>query len=96
MATLLSIGTDIRAIRNAKKLSADAVAAQSGIHANTLRAFETGRGNIELNKLLSICDSLGLDILVIPKEIAGMRAEDGKTSSTELFDLIKPLMSPAK
>lgn len=71
MASILSIGTQIRAKRKSKKMSAEVLAKNSAVHANTLRALEKGVGNVELSRLLSIVDALGLDIILVPKELAG-------------------------
>lgn len=71
MTSILSIGLKIKSVRKAQKKSAEAVAKDAFVHANTLRALEKGTGNVELSRLLSIVDALGLDLLLVPKAISG-------------------------
>jgi transcriptional regulator with XRE-family HTH domain len=93
MHTLLAIGSMIRQARKAQQLSASELAARSGIHRNTLQALETGKGNIELSKLLSICTELGLELLLVPQQVAQQRAADnGVGVSTELSERLRGLM----
>lgn len=92
MPSIQAIGEQIRAVRKAKGLSASKVAELAAVHPNTLRALEKGTGNVELTRLLSICDSLGLKVLVVPKEVAALRAAEGASTSTELADSLRTLM----
>jgi transcriptional regulator with XRE-family HTH domain len=93
MHTLLAIGSMIRQARKAQQLSASELAARSGIHRNTLQALETGKGNIELSKLLSICTELGLELLLVPQQVVQQRAADnGVGVSTELSERLRGLM----
>lgn len=93
MQSLDVIGAHIRHIRKAKKLSAAGLAERSGIHRNTLQALETGKGNIELSKLLSICAELGLELLLVPHEVAPLRAAQHESVRTELSERLHTLMS---
>lgn len=95
MHSLLALGSRIRAARKAQKLSSTHLAERSGIHRNTLQALETGKGNIELNKLLSICSELGLELLLVPQEVAAQRATDGDGARTELSERLHSLMRNA-
>jgi transcriptional regulator with XRE-family HTH domain len=93
MHSLLAIGGRIRQARKEQQLSAGELAARSGIHRNTLQALETGKGNIELSKLLSICAELGLELLLVPQQVAAQRAADsGVSESTELSERLRALM----
>lgn len=92
MATLHDIGARIRTARKARGLTAIALAELAGMHRNTLLALETGKGNIELGKLLSLCGELGLELLLVPQEAAPMRAADGAGSQTELAQRLQRLM----
>lgn len=96
MASIRSIGNQLRHIRKDMHLSAPKVAEKSGIHPNTLRALETGKGNIELSRLLSICDSLGMELMVVPKKISEMQAADSALTSTELTNELRDLMRVGK
>lgn len=97
MQSLLALGAAIRQARKAQKLSAADLAARSGIHRNTLQSLETGKGNIELNKLLSICAELGLELLLVPQEVAAQRAAEraGSGERTELSERLHALMRGA-
>ncbi|MDO8300905.1 helix-turn-helix domain-containing protein [Lacisediminimonas sp.] len=70
MTTLLDIGSKIRTARQRQQLSASALAEKSRVHRNTLSALEQGTGNVELNTLLALCEQLGLDIVLTPRETA--------------------------
>lgn len=96
MTSILSIGTQLRTTRKALGLSAPIVAERSAVHPNTLRALETGKGNIELARLLSICDTLGIDILLVPRQISAMQKADGALTSTELANDLASLMKVGK
>lgn len=92
MQTIDAVGAHIRHIRKAHKLSSAVLAERSGIHRNTLQALETGKGNIELSKLLSICAELGLELLLVPQEVAPQRATEGEAVRTELSERLHALM----
>lgn len=96
MASLHDIGERIRSARKAKGLTAIELADLAGMHRNTLLALETGKGNIELGKLLSLCDELELELLLVPRQAAAMRAADqageGGGSQTELAQRLQQLM----
>lgn len=94
MTNLQDIGQRIRSARKARGLTAVQLAALTGMHRNTLLALETGRGNIELGKLLSLCSELGLALLVVPKQAAALRAAEqaGAGSQTELGQRLQALM----
>ncbi|MBB5393455.1 MULTISPECIES: helix-turn-helix transcriptional regulator [unclassified Herbaspirillum] len=96
MASILDIGEQIRRARKARKLSAVELAAQAGIHRNTLLALETGKGNIELARLLAICSELELELELVPQAVARLRRADadaaGAGSMTELSEQLHGLM----
>lgn len=69
MATISSLGIQVRNARKSQKLSAVALAKTAGMHVNTLRAFERGVGNIELARLLSLSSLLGLEVALVAKEL---------------------------
>lgn len=95
MHSLQALGARIRAVRKAQKLSSTTLAERSGIHRNTLQALETGKGNIELSKLLSICSELGLELLLVPQEVSAQRAGEGEGARTELSERLHSLMRQA-
>ncbi|OWY29868.1 helix-turn-helix domain-containing protein [Herbaspirillum robiniae] len=96
MSSLIEIGSRVRTARKARGLTAVELAALAGMHRNTLLALETGKGNIELGKLLSLCSELGLELLLVPQQAAGMRAADAVGESagrqTELAQRLQQLM----
>jgi len=99
MHSLQALGGTIRQTRKARKLSSAELAARSGIHRNTLQALETGKGNIEFSKLLSVCSELGLELLLVPQEVAAQRAADATAGvggsggvRTELSERLHTLM----
>lgn len=70
MTTLLHIGQRLRDVRLATGQFKKTLAESSGINRNTLHNLESGTGNVELNTLLAVCDTLGLDILLVPRAVA--------------------------
>ncbi|MBP0599471.1 helix-turn-helix domain-containing protein [Herbaspirillum sp. LeCh32-8] len=95
MISLQDIGARIRAARKARNLTAIELADRAGMHRNTLLALETGKGNIELGKLLSLCSELELELLLVPQQAADMRAAehaDQAGSQTELAQRLQQLM----
>lgn len=66
---LLDIGNRVRARRKELKVNQRTVADLSGVAVNTLVAVERGEGNPQLSSLLSILDTLGLQIDIIIKQL---------------------------
>lgn len=56
------LGSIIHARRKSRKIIQEDVAEVAGISARTLRDIENGTANPELETLLSICESLGLEL----------------------------------
>jgi transcriptional regulator with XRE-family HTH domain len=88
MTTLLQLGQTLRAERQRRKLAKTTLAAQSGVHRNTLHLLESGAGNVELNTLIAICDALGLSIRLVPNEVADQVAPEGGVRQSALARLI--------
>lgn len=70
MTALHKIGAMLRTYRKRQGLTGSELAQRSGIHRNTLSALENGHGNVELNTLLAVCEQLGLDLSLIPSQVA--------------------------
>ncbi len=94
MTNLQDIGQRIRSARKARGLTALDLAERAGMHRNTLLALETGRGNIELVRLLALCSELELELLLLPQQVAAVRAAEsqGVGSQTELGERLHRLM----
>lgn len=92
MTTLADIGHLLRQTRKAQGISASALAAQAGISRNTLGALEAGRGNVELNTLLALLDSLGLALQFVPLQVADLTRVGTGTRTTGLQDEVSRLM----
>jgi transcriptional regulator with XRE-family HTH domain len=92
MTTLADIGALIRQTRKTKGLSGSALAERAGISRNTLGALEAGRGNVELNTLLALLDSLGLEMQFVPLLVADLTRVGADTRSTGLQDEVRRLM----
>jgi y4mF family transcriptional regulator len=56
------LGMIIQARRKSRKILQEDVAEVAGISSRTLRDIENGTANPELDTLLSLCQSLGLEI----------------------------------
>ena len=72
MATLSDIGAALRERRKRQGITLSALAEKSHVHRNTLSALERGVGNVELNTLLTVCEQLGVDIVLQPAAISGL------------------------
>ena len=84
MTTLLQIGQSLRAERVHQKKHKTKLAKASGVHRNTLSGLEAGAANVGMNTLIALCDQLGLDIVLVRKEIANMVPTDGELQSSAL------------
>ncbi|EJN06917.1 helix-turn-helix transcriptional regulator [Herbaspirillum sp. YR522] len=97
MVSLPEIGAAIRRARKQRKLSAQALAALTGMHRNTLLAFETGRGNLELVRLLALCEALALELELVPRAVAALRRADApEGAATELTERVGWLMDAGR
>jgi len=93
MTTLLQLGQMLRTERQERQLAKTELAAQSGVHRNTLHLLESGTGNVELNTLIAICDALGLSIRLIPNEVADQVAPQGGVTQSALSRMLAQKMS---
>lgn len=91
MTTLRDIGSKIKAARQRQQLTLLALAEKSHVHRNTLSALEQGVGNVELNTLLALCEQLGLDVVLVPRNAAAYLEPAGE--SEQLTGLQKRLAS---
>ena len=67
--SLHDIGNSIRKRRKDLNVNQRTVADLSGVAVNTLLAVERGEGNPQLSSLLSILDTLGLQIDITVKQL---------------------------
>ena len=77
-----ALGAAIRARRRSQSLRIDDAASLSGVSVDLLSRLENGKGSVRLDKLLAVLDSLGLTLLLGPKDHPTMqsvpRAGDGR------------------
>lgn len=66
------VGPAIRARRRAQSLRIDDAASLSGVSVDLLSRLENGKGSVRLDKLLAVLDSLGLALVLGPKDHPGM------------------------
>lgn len=71
---LLDIGAQIRAARRRQALRIDDAASLCGVSVDLLSRLENGKGGVGTDSVLRILDGLGLELLVVPKGHAGIRA----------------------
>ncbi|MBC3874033.1 helix-turn-helix domain-containing protein [Undibacterium sp. LX15W] len=65
------------------------LAAKSGLNRNTIANLEAGRGNVELNTLISICHVLKLAIQLIPEHETDIPKPNEMRNETPLYKLLK-------
>ena len=69
-----TMGPAIRARRRAQSLRIDDAASLSGVSVDMLSRLENGKGSVRLDKLLAVLDSLGLALLLGPKDHPTMQS----------------------
>lgn len=67
MVNSTEIGAAIRARRVKEQVTLEEMAALTGIGINTLSRLERGVGNTQLNVLLKVLETLGLELYVQPR-----------------------------
>lgn len=68
-----ALGPTIRARRREQSLRIDDAASLSGVSVDLLSRLENGKGSVRLDKLLAVLDSLGLALLLGPKDHPAMQ-----------------------
>ena len=68
------LGPAIRARRRAQSLRIDDAASLSGVSVDLLSRLENGKGSVRLDKLLAVLDSLGLALVLGPKDHPRMQS----------------------
>jgi len=63
-----SLGPAIRARRRAQSLRIDDAASLSRVSVDLLSRLENGKGSVRLDKLLAVLDSLGLALVLGPRD----------------------------
>ncbi len=63
-----ALGPVIRARRREQSLRIDDAASLSGVSVDLLSRLENGKGSVRLDKLLAVLDSLGLALVLGPKD----------------------------
>lgn len=61
------LGPAIRARRREQSLRIDDAASLSGVSVDLLSRLENGKGSVRVDKLLTVLDSLGLALMLAPK-----------------------------
>jgi len=69
-----TLGPAIRARRRAQSLRIDDAASLSGVSVDLLSRLENGKGSVRLDKLLAVLDSLGLALVLGPKDHPTMQS----------------------
>ena len=67
-------GPAIRARRRDQALRIDDAASLSGVSVDLLSRLENGKGSVRLDKLLAVLDSLGLALVLGPKDHPKMQS----------------------
>ncbi|OYT89310.1 MAG: transcriptional regulator [Burkholderiales bacterium PBB6] len=69
-----ALGPVIRQRRRAQSLRIDDAAALSGVSVDLLSRLENSKGSVRLDKLLAVLDSLGLTLVLGPKNHPAMQS----------------------
>lgn len=68
------LGPAVRARRRKQSLRIDDAASLSGVSVDLLSRLENGKGSVRLDKLLAVLDSLGLALVLGPKDHPTMQS----------------------
>ena len=68
------LGPVVRARRRGQALRIDDAASLSGVSVDLLSRLENGKGSVRLDKLLAVLDSLGLALVLGPKDHPRMQS----------------------
>ncbi|GAA4030899.1 helix-turn-helix transcriptional regulator [Actimicrobium antarcticum] len=76
MRTLLQLSQALRARLKQHQITQDALRSRVGVSRQTLTNILGGSSDYKVTNLLAICDQLGLDLVLMPRELnqAGMEA----------------------
>jgi transcriptional regulator with XRE-family HTH domain len=74
ITTASALGPAIRARRRAQSLRIDDAASLSGVSVDLLSRLENGKGSVRVDKLLAVLDSLGLALVLGPKDHPTMQS----------------------
>lgn len=74
IASAADLGPAIRARRREQSLRIDDAAALSGVSVDLLSRLENGKGAVRVDKLLTVLDSLGLALVLGPKNHPAMQS----------------------
>lgn len=96
MTTLSKIGSMVQAARDSMGHPKTQIAAKAGISRNTLQQLEAGLGNVELKTLIAVCDVLGLDIVLVPKEISAKTQVAYFTGSYKMPNVVNRSVQPGE
>lgn len=77
MKTLHQLATTLRDRIRRLKLTQEALSTEAGVSRQTLSKVLSGRADLKVTTLFALADRLGLEVMLVPKEIApGMVPED--------------------
>ena len=62
----MELAEQLRYFRNRSGLTQEELAERTGIHANTLRKYESGRRKPKIEQLKRIADGLGISVIEFP------------------------------
>jgi len=76
MRDVAELGALCRAERRRRSLTLDDVYASTGLSTRFLSEFERGKRHVSVSRALLALQSLGLDVLVLPREVASRVARE--------------------
>ena len=77
MRTLQHLANVLRDNIEKKRLTQEQLASSAGVSRQTLSKILSGRADLKLTTLFAVADRLGLEVVLVPKEIApSMEASD--------------------
>ena len=70
MKTLQNLATTLRSRIRRLNLTQEALSAEAGISRQTLSKVLSGRADLKVTTLFALADRLGLEVMLVPKELA--------------------------
>jgi transcriptional regulator with XRE-family HTH domain len=77
MKTLQQVATTLRNRVTQLKLTQERLGTEAGVSRQTLTKVLSGRADLKVTTLLALADRLGLEVMLVPKDLApGMATDD--------------------
>ena len=88
MKTTLDVSSFLEAERKSRKIPKNRLQKETGLSVNTVRGIFDGAHDPRLTTLMAVCDRLGLEMVIAPKEIADSLQQNHKATRTSVDSVV--------